>query len=225
MVKKIRLLGMAIDNFTLREEVLQGEDFYNRSGLNIIRTISMNMLGMAADNQAVRDGIAQADLLIIGDKEILLEAGIYSSQRLREANEHGFMQEYLKRMSRGGRRIFLVAEDKEQLKLLQEYLKMTYEKMQIVGSYVLEDCGGEYDTMINEMNAAAPDVLLSALQSPKEEAFLLEAKAKIDASVWYSLGEDYYDTKEKLSFTMRFRQFVHRGKFKNVIHHYEDGNE
>lgn len=225
MVKKIRLLGMVIDNFSLREEVMQGEEFYNRSELNIIRTISMKMLSMAADDQVIRDGITQADLLIVGDEEILTEAGIYSNQRLREASEHGFMQEYLKRMSRCGRQIFLVAKDWEELEMLQEYLNVTYEKMQIVGSYVLEECGGDYDMVVNEINAAAPDVLLSVLGSPEEEEFLLEAKAKIGARVWYSLGEDYNDTEGRLPFVMRFRQLIHRGKFKNVIHHYEDGNE
>lgn len=225
MVKKIRLLGMVIDNFSLREEVQQGEEFYNRSELNIIRTISMKMLGLAADNRAVREGIAQADLLVVGDEEILTEAGIYSSQRLREANEHGFMQEYLKRIAESGRSVFLVAEDKEALEMLQEYLNMVYENMQIVGSYVLEVCGGDYDMAVNEMNAAAPDILVSVVSSPVEDAFLLKAKAKIGARVWYSLGEDYLDTQRGMSFVMRFRQFIHRGKFKNVIQHYEDGNE
>lgn len=225
MVKKIRLLGMVIDNFSLREEVQQGEEFYNRSELNIIRTISMKMLGMAADNRSVREGIAQADLLVVGDEEILTEAGIYSSQRLREANEHGFMQEYLKRIAGSGRSVFLVAEDRQALEMLQEYLNMVYENMQIVGSYVLEACGGDYDMAVNEMNAAWPDILLSVVSSPVEDMFLLKAKAKISARVWYSLGEDYLDTQRGVSFVMRFRQFIHRGRFKNVIQHYEDGNE
>ncbi len=231
MVKKIRLLGMVIDNFPLREEVQIGENFYSRMELNIIRTVSMKMFGMAAECQAVRDAIKQADLLVIGDKEILTEAGIYSSQRLKEAVEHGFMQEFLTRMCLGGRSVFLVAPDRLELDLLKDYLRKTYENMRIVGCYALEGPGDGYDAMINEINAAASDAVLSVMESPQEDEFLLKAKAKISAKVWYSMGRQYRITQERPSFLLRFLQLLHKGKFKNVIHHYEnqeehgDGNE
>lgn len=225
MVKKIRLLGMELDNFSLREEVLQGENFYNKTELNVIRTISMKMLSDAADNQLVRDGLAQADLLVVGDKEILTEAGIYSSQRLREAVEHGFMQEYLKLMSANQRRIFLVAPTSGAMHNLQEYLCSTYENMQLVGNYVLDTCDGEYDIMVNEINAALPDVIVSVMESPQEDRILQEVKAKIDARVWYSLGSRYIDPEGKLSFIMWFQQLIHKGRFKNVVHHYDDEKE
>ena len=35
MVKKIRLLGMEIDNYSLPEEVLRGEEYINKSELNL----------------------------------------------------------------------------------------------------------------------------------------------------------------------------------------------
>lgn len=222
MVKKIRLFGMEIDNFSLREEVLRGEDFYNKTELNVIRTISVNMLSMAAENQTVRDAIAQADLLVVGDREILMEAGIYSSQRLREADEHGFMKEYLRRICKEQRRVFLVASGPDELDELQRFLNSTYETMQIVGSYMAESCGGEYDTLVNEMNAALPDIIISALDSPIEDELLQEERAKIDARVWYSIGPAYLGTQGKLSFRMRFARLVHREKFKSAVHHYED---
>ncbi len=225
MVKKIRLLGMVIDNFSLHEEMQIGEGFYNRSEMNIIRTVSMKMLGMAADLRAVRDGIGQADLLIIGDKEILTEAGIYSGQRLREAAGHGFMQEYFAHMCRNGRRVFLVANVRQELELLQDYLRSAYETMWIVGCYAIEDCGGEYDSMINEINAAMPDALVSVVDSPKEDEFLLQAKAKISAKVWYSIGKQYREPYEKMSFLFRFRQLLHKGRFKSLIHHYDDEHQ
>ena len=178
MVKKIRLLGMEIDNYSLPEEVLRGEEYINKSELNIIRTVSMKMLSMAADNQAVRAGIQQADLLIIGNREILLEAGIRSSQRLWEASEHGFMQEYLKCMCRDRRRVFLLASDSSELEILQEYLKQTYEKIQIVGSYILDNGKKDFDKMINEINAIVPDVILSVLDFLQEEEFLPDAREK-----------------------------------------------
>ncbi len=224
MVKKIRLLGMEIDNFTLREEMVQSESFYDNQELNIIRTVSIGMLSMAADSQVVRDAICQADLLVVGDREILTEAGIYSAQRLREAREHGFMREFLNGRIRSQSRFFLVAQNKKEMEAFLEFLKTKYEKLSVVGSYFKEVCGDDHDTMINEINAAAPDIILSVLPSPQEDAILLSEKAKISARVWYSLGPDYQNTEKKQSFIVWFRQLIHKGRFKNVIHSYEERN-
>lgn len=224
MVEKIRLLGMVLDNFSVHEEVLLAESFYEKSGLNIIRTVSMEMLVMAADSSFVRDGIAQADLLIMADEEILKEAGISSGRRLKEAAGRDFMWEYLKSMSQRQRRVFLVAQDDRELELLREYLDTmvsVHEKLQIVGYYRMEDCDGEYDVMINEINAATPDVLLSVLDSPREDEFLLKSKAKIGAKVWYSLGTQYSGAKEGALFLPRFKQFLHKERFKNIVRCYE----
>lgn len=224
MVKKIRLLGMELDNYTLREEMMQSEDFSQKQELNIIRTVSIEMLSMAADSQAVRNGIAQADLLIVGDSEILTEAGIYSSQRLREASEHGFMHEFLKARVSTRSSFFLVAQGQEDLDAFFEFVKSKYENMIIVGTYLLDTCSKDHDTMINEINAAAPDVILSVLTSPQEDSLLLQEKAKIRAKVWYSLGTGYQNIKKKPSFFFRFQQMIHKGRFKNMIHNYEDRN-
>lgn len=222
MVKKIRLLGMVIDNFTLHEELMQSEELYKKQELNIIRTISTKMLSMAAESQTIRAGIRQADLLVVGDREILTAAGIYSAQRLREANEHGFMQEYLKLLSHSGRSAFLVAQNQQELEILKEFLQKTYEKQLIVGGYALDACSSDSDMMVNEINAAAPDVVLSVISSPQEDDFLLQEKVKISARVWYSLGEGYRNMGGKLSFMLWFRQLIHRGRFRNVIHDYEE---
>lgn len=225
MVKKIRLIGMEMDNFTLQEEMMQSEAFYDRQELNIIRTVSIKMLSLAADSQAVRDGIRQADLLVVGDREILTEAGIYSSRRLREASEHGFMREFLSRMISRQSSFFLIAKNQDKLADFREFLNTEYENMMIAGNYLLDGCGGDYDMMVNEINAASPDVVLSVLPSPQEDMFLLGEKDKIRARVWYSLSTDYKNVKKRPSFLFRFQQLIHRERFKNAVHHYEDRHE
>lgn len=225
MVKKIRLLGMEIDNFTLREEIKKSESFYDKQELNIIRTVSMKMLNLAAEDQTVRDGIDQADLVVVSDREILTEAGIYSAQRLRDANEHQFMREFLQERIHCESSFFLVVKNQAELIAFSEFLKIEYENMRIVGNYVLDMCGNEYDMMINEINAAAPDIILSVLDSPQEDAFLMREKAKISARVWYSLGNDLKKTQKKSSFLCWFQKLIHKGRFKNVIHNYEDRHE
>ncbi len=225
MVKKIRMLGMEMDHFTLREEIVQSELFYHKQELNIIRTVSIDMLSLAADSQIIRGGIAQADLIVVGDSEILTEAGIYSAQRIREASEHGFMRAFLKDRIRAQSSFFLVAQDEQDLERLMEFLKKKYENMIIVGTCVLDACTQNYDRMINEINAAAPDIILSVLTSPQEDALLMQEKAKISARIWYSMSRYDQTSTKKTSFLCWFQQLIHKGRFKNAVHSYEERNE
>ena len=225
MVKKIRLFGMEIDNYPLWEEIRLGESFYEQGKMNVIRTVSMQMLGMSVEDRQVQEGIGKADLVVIEDKEILSEAGIRSSQRLREADEHGFMQEFLKRACKNRRRVFLVAGDAEKLKEVKEFLQKAYEKMQIAGNYTAEDCRGGYDGMVNEINACAPDMILSVLESPVEDQLLSEAGARIDARVWYSMGLHYGRPAGRLPLRLFLRQLIHIGRFQTAVHQYRENHE
>lgn len=225
MVKTIRLLGMEIENYSLHEEVLKGESFYNNGELNVIKTVSMQTLSQAVDNPLVREGIEQATMVIVEDKEILTEAGIYSNQRLWDANEHAYMKEFLKRANRNNRRFFLVAESGEEVQELMEALQERYEKLQIVGQYALESCGGDYDDAINEINTVAPQVVLSVVRTPLEEEFLAQARSKVSAELWYSIGEHFQEQTGGVSLLTRLKRLIHTGKFKTTVQNYEEKNE
>ncbi len=105
-------------------------------------------------------------------------------------------------------RVFLVASKQDALDELQRFIKSAYETLQIVGSYVTERCGTEYDTLVNEMNAAQPDVILSAVESQLEDEILEEERDKIAARVWYSLGAASCARREKPSFRMWFLRML-----------------
>ena len=225
MVKTIRLLGMEIENYSLREELMHVEAFYEKNELSIIRTMTMKQLALAVEDQSVRDGISMADMVVMGDKEILSEAGIQSAQRLREASEHVFMQELLKRIYRNRCKVFLAVEHLGQEPLLRDFLTEKHGELQIVGAYAAEECNGEPDILFNEVNASAADTVLSVICSPLEEMFLVDAKAKLAANIWYSLGEWQSFAKSRSVLYEKCRKLIHKGKFKNVVHSYEQGNE
>lgn len=97
--------------------------------------------------------------------------------------------------------------------------------MIIVGTCVLDACTQNYDRMINEINAAAPDIILSVLTSPQEDALLMQEKAKISARIWYSMSRYDQTSTKKMSFLCWFQQLIHKGRFKNAVHSYEERNE
>ena len=227
MIKQIQLLGMTIPNYSLREELQLAQDALRDERLRLLLTVSMQSLIKVSnsESQQVKECVEQADLIVVEDPEILSVAGINSSQRIREAEDHLFFTELLKRLQRGQQQVYLVASKNAALETIREILRERYEKLHIVGQYSIEDYPDDLDRMINEINSAAPDVIISVMPTPQQEEFLVANRSKLLAKLWYGLGENYGLLMEKKGFGWRMKRLIHFGRFKMHVNRYEEGEE
>ena len=224
MIKQIQLLGMTIPNYSMREELQLAQDALKDEKLRLILTVSMQSLVKVSgcESQQVKECVEQADLVVVEDPEILSVAGINSSQRTHEAQDHLFFTELLKRLQRGQQQVYLVASKNAALEKIQEILSERYEKLNIIGQYSIEDYPDDLDRMINEINSAAPDVIISVMPTPQQEEFLVANRSKLMAKLWYGLGENYGLLMEKKGFGWRMKRLIHFGRFKMHVNHYEE---
>jgi N-acetylglucosaminyldiphosphoundecaprenol N-acetyl-beta-D-mannosaminyltransferase len=222
MTKKINILGMCIDNYTVREAMLQLDTYLNGTGLNIIKNVTMKQIVMAGENHQVRTCIEEADMSLIGEREILAETNHVSAQRMREIRDQDFMWELLKRIVRIQKQVFFLAMTREQVAQMQQFFTAASPRLMVAGSYAMEECVGDLDHVVNEINGVTPDIVFSTLPSPKEEEFLMEHKDKISAGVWYGIGEDYQKSSQ-MGHT--FRQLLMRAKLRRTVSRYENGNK
>lgn len=227
MIKQIQLLGMTIPNYSLREELQLAQDALGDEKLQLFLTVSMQSLVKVSNSELphLRECVEHADLVVVEDPEILSTAGIYSSQRIHEAKDHVFFTELLKRLQRGQRQIYLVASKNDALLKIKEILSDKYEKLHVVGQYSIEDYPDDLDRMINEINSAAPDVILSVMPTPQQEEFLVANRSKLLAKLWYGLGENYSLLMEKKGFGWRMKRLIHFGRFKMHVNHYDEGEQ
>ncbi|MGN0343672.1 MAG: WecB/TagA/CpsF family glycosyltransferase [Lachnospiraceae bacterium] len=227
MIKQIQLLGMTIPNYSLREELQLAQEALKDAKLRLLLTVSMQSLikVSSSGSQQIKECVEQADLVVVEDPEILSIAGINSSQRIHEAEDHLFFTELMKRLQRGQQQVYLVAAKNVALQKIKEILSDRYEKLRIVGEYSIEDYPDDLDRMINEINSAAPDVIISVMPTPQQEQFLVENRSKLMAKLWYGLGENYGLLMEKKGFGWRMRRLIHFGRFKMHVNQYEEGEE
>ena len=221
MIKKIEILGIRINNYTVREAMLQVEAYLNDTAMKTIEEISMDTLVAAKDDNELKDFIEGLDLAVIYDKEILKAAGADTSERVWESAERQFLPEFLKRIMRNGKSVYLFGETKQQLSVLQGFLEENYNRLNILGSFAMEDCVGDYDGAVNEINIASPDVVFSVLPTPAREYFLMENRGKINTNIWFELGSGY----EKISGVSKIKkQFLHliqKGRLHSMVSKYE----
>lgn len=225
MVKKIEILGISLDNYTVKEAMLQIEDYWTYTKMSTVETISMETLVKAQTDDLLKICIENLDLAIICDKEILKAAGVTSAQRMRETAENEFFNEFMKQVMRSHRTVYLLGDTSEQTKLLQSFLKESYGKLKIAGTYALSECSGDYDAVINEVNIAVPDLILSVIPIPKQEYFLQEHKGKFNAKVWYGLGEHYANRRGVSEVAGFARKLIHKGILHSMLLRYKNDNE
>lgn len=225
MLKKLDILGLELDNYTVREAMMKVELYLENNEFNTIETITMNMIEKSRQDNSMHECLQNLDLAVIGEKEILIAAGEQSMQRIRETRENDFMSEFMKRIVRNKKTVYLIGEEKEELNKLRAFLEEEYERIQIVGGYTLEECTGDLDAIINAVNVESPTVILSILPSPRQEHFLMDCKGKLDVKVWYGLA-DYHKAHSKIhSFLKWARKKIHRKKLINQLNQYNSENK
>lgn len=220
MIKKIEILGMNLDNYTVREAMLQVEVYLTNATMNTIENISMEMLVKAQNDEVLKECIEQLDLAIISEKEILKAAGVISAQRMRETGENEFAREFMKRIVRNNKTVYLLGNTSAQIETLQEFLRSKYPTLKISGLYALEDCTGDFDNIINEINIAEPDVIFSVLPTPQQEYFLKDNVGKFNAKIWYGLGQNYARKKGVSEVAEFAKKLVHKGMLHSMLSHY-----
>ena len=224
MIKQIQILGMTFPNYSLRDELQLAQEALRSERLCMFLTMSMQSLMKVSSSgsEEEKSFVEQADLIVVEDPEILSVAGITSNQRIREASDHLFFAELMKRLQRGQQQIYLVASKNAALEKIKEILGERYEKLHIVGQYSIEEYPDDLDRMINEINSAAPDVILSVMPTPGQEEFLMKNRSKLLAKLWYGLGENYNLLLAKKGFGWKMKRLIHLGRFKMHVNQYDE---
>lgn len=226
MIKQIQLLGMTFPNYSLRDELQLAQEALHSERLCMFLTVSMqSLMKVSSGFGEEKSFVEQADLIVVEDPEILSVAGITSNQRIREASDHLFFTELMKRLQRGQQQVYLVAAKNVALDKIKEILAQRYEKLKIVGQYSIEEYPDDLDRMINEINSTAPDIILSVMPTPQQEEFLMKNRSKLLAKLWYGLGENYGLLMEKKGFGWRMKRLIHFGRFKMHVNQYDDHGE
>ena len=158
MIKKVDILGIQLDNYTVREAIMCVERYLSNNVLNTIESISLQMLIDSETNPVLKEVMSSLDLAIIGEKEIIQAAGLESMHT------------------------------QEKIDSLKAELAEDYPKLIFAGEYAVETCVGDLEAVINDMNATTPDVIISVLPSPMQEQFLYEHRDKMNANIWYGIG-------------------------------------
>lgn len=190
MNKKIDIAGLQLDNCTVRESIMLLERAMSEQTFFSIAEINMDTILRAGTDERVREAVERLNHTVIAEDNILKAVDRCTMQRQHEIADRTFFYELMKRVERNHLSVCLLGETETAVNAMQEFLMGWFPRMNIVGMEILEQCTGELDNVINEVNIKTPDVIISILPSPKQEYFFLDYRDKIFAKLWYAMGSE-----------------------------------
>lgn len=190
-MRKIEVLGIPLQDLTLRESMKEVERFFSDGKGSTIALITMKGLIAAQDSPQIKNWMSSLDMTVAADADILHAADINWHSRIHDVENNAFISEFLRKIVRQRKKIYLISQTTAALDNLERELRSYEENLRIVGRVALEE--REYaddDFVINDMNMKFPDVLISNLESPRREIFWEENHMKMNVSIWLMLRWD-----------------------------------
>jgi len=220
-MKKMDVLGISLTDYTLREALKLTNEYMNNGALNTVFYISTEILVEAGESPEQKNWLESMDMVVVGETDILRASDNASRNRVHETENNDYIREFLHRLVRGQKTVFLLADNAEGVKKLQNGLLEREPDLQIIGSYSLSEVSGDLDFLINEINDAAPSTIISCLPYPLQPKLIHEQKMRMNAEIWVALLKDWNKNLKKPPFLMRISNNMYRQIFRRRMKNYQ----
>lgn len=217
MKEKIQVLNLEIDNLTAKGAMQRVMSYITTEPVSVVEMITMNTLGKFQQDEAADELFKSFELALAGDKGLLEAAGVMDEQRLKETGELLFIKMVMRFLHKNSVRVFLLAESETDLDKMEEYLREDYPHIQVMDGTVMQGEDVSDDLLLNLVNGAEAEWVLSVLPSPMEERFIFKNKALVNARVWLGLGDLLDELKREKNNFQKVRRIILRRLLKREM--------
>ncbi|MBQ8804630.1 MAG: WecB/TagA/CpsF family glycosyltransferase [Tyzzerella sp.] len=210
MKEKMQVLGVELDNCTAKYAMKRVVEYVKLERINVVEMVTMNTLARFQQSEESREIFETFDLALPSDRGILQAAGVKEEWRLKEVDEFLFIKMVMRYLQKNRIRVFLLAETQSSLQKLEDYIQEEYGNLRIIESASLEERGSSDDMLLNLVNGAEAECVLSTLPSPVEEYFISRNKSLVNARIWLGFGHLINEIKKEKRGFEKVKDFLLR---------------
>lgn len=149
---------------------------------------NVHSIHLSRKNKTLRATINRADL-VLPDGAGLNIAGRMVRKPIREnLNGTDFMPEVLGHAETAGWTVYLFGARSDVLGVCRARIELRYPRLRIVGAHHGYVSGPEEQAVIEDIRRTAPDLLLVALGSPRQETWIAQHADTLNARVCFAVG-------------------------------------
>ena len=179
----VNIQGFSVDSFTFEQAVI-----YLKNNSGQVITINPEMIDCAKKNKEFAEIISQADLVV--PDGIGVEIGLkILGHRVRRVPGIELGKALIKEFSASGKTVAFVGAKPNIAQHASENLKTEIPDLKVV--YCRDGYFDDDDLVLSEIKDNNPDLILTALGSPKQEFFNYRLKEMLPNSVMIGLGGSF----------------------------------
>jgi len=221
-MRHMQVLGVELQDYTVREAMRKADAFMRENKVSTIAYITTRGLMAAEESEDLKLFLSNIDLTVAADSDILRAAGIANRNRVKEIENDEFLKEFLKKLVRGKKKVYLLTGTADQLVSLEDCLKSYQQNLRIVGRFSLDKLEKEEDWLINEMNEQMPDVVISNIDSPQRESFFENNHMKMNAHIWLMLKDKVVHATNRKSVFWKLGDLFSKKLFQRKVVQYQN---
>ncbi len=224
-MQEFQVLGITLKDYSAREAMKLVENYMSDGKISTVCYLTAGGLLEAENHPETKDFLGKMDLTVAAQPEVLTASSVQPRSRIREVENNDFLRLFLHRMIRGGAQICLLSDSQESLMRLKDGLLSYQAGLRIVGTYLIEGEDQDIDTLINDINVAAPHVLISDLSYPLRERFFTDHHMKLHAQIWLMLQKGMAIEKHGMTLGQKIRSFFDKRALRRTVDQYRRQEE
>lgn len=217
MNDRINVLDINIDKFTAKQAMKCFIEFIQTDPIDVIEMVTVESMMQMNETPDLKAYTCDFELILAGESTILESAGVTDKNYLLEAEKQTFLKMLFRYLHKNHKRVYLLVDTQEEGQALYSFLEHHYRGIQIRGMAKVVDEDRADDMIVNAVNGADIDCVISVMSSPLQEDFILKNRSLLNARVWLGLGREVLDLKQTGIMQNRFTQFIMKKIFQKEV--------
>jgi N-acetylglucosaminyldiphosphoundecaprenol N-acetyl-beta-D-mannosaminyltransferase len=168
----VELLGLRFDRLTRAQAADAVVELARSAGKHYVVKPYSEFIPRARRDASVRETLTGASLCLADGVGIIWASRFLGRPLPQAMRGIDFTWEMLAALDRAGLSVYLLGGTADEVRLTQERIRERLPGLSIAGTHQGHLARGESETVISEINAASPDVLLVAMGFPRQELWI-----------------------------------------------------
>lgn len=189
---KIQFLNTFVNNCTMEECIIEIERLIAEDKKSYVVPVNVDVIVKAEKNERLKKIIDNADIVLVDGKPLIWIAKKHKKPITEKVSGSDLVPELCKIAEEKGYSVYILGGKKGVAAAAGRKLEQKFSNIKIAGTYEpefgFEKNEEECRRIIDEINAAKPDILLVCLGCPKQEQFVYDNIDKYSAKVSICAG-------------------------------------
>lgn len=217
MDNRINVLDINIDKLTAKEAMKRFIEFLGTEPVDVIELVTAESLMQMDEMPGLKTQADSFEMVLAGETTILKSAGIQDKNTLSETEKQVFLKMMFRYLHRNHKRVYLLVDTQEQGEELYDYLERSYYNIQVGGMAKVAAEDRADDMIVNAVNGAEVDCVISVMSAPLREDFILNNRNRLNARVWLGVGGELPSQKQTGIGQRRFSRFLIKKLFQKEV--------